>query len=213
MHSADTPRSWPRWRRSASGGCSCTSGPTAATTCGSTRASALPASKWATKPATRPTCGSAWSRNSSGIARPRQKSPRPPRSSRARETGDPAGRYHDPRGGAIDDRRTRERASPVDGDPGPHRGAFGGAASHGREHRIVLHAATELRMGRDGDAVLADIREQSSEIALGALPAPVRPLGRIRPPRDRRIVAFLPESPVRGTSAVPARHPNAYGGR
>ena len=33
MHPADTPRSWPRWRRSGSGGCSCTSGPTAATTC------------------------------------------------------------------------------------------------------------------------------------------------------------------------------------
>lgn len=48
-----------------------------------------------------------------------------------------------------------------------------------REHRILLHAATELRMGRDGDAVLADIREQSPEIALGALPASVRPPGRI----------------------------------
>lgn len=48
-----------------------------------------------------------------------------------------------------------------------------------REHRILLHAATELRMGRDADAVLAEIREQSPEIALGALPAPVRPLGRL----------------------------------
>jgi hypothetical protein len=48
-----------------------------------------------------------------------------------------------------------------------------------REHRILLHAATELRMGRDGNAVLAGIREQSPEIALGALPLPVRPRGRI----------------------------------
>lgn len=48
-----------------------------------------------------------------------------------------------------------------------------------REHRILLHAATQLRMGRGGDAVLADIREQSPEIALGALPAPARPLGRM----------------------------------
>ena len=48
-----------------------------------------------------------------------------------------------------------------------------------REHRILLHAATELRMGRNSDAVLADIREQNPEIDLGALPAPVRPMGRI----------------------------------
>ena len=47
-----------------------------------------------------------------------------------------------------------------------------------REHVILLHAATELRMGRDAAAVLADIREQSPEIALAALSAPVRPLGR-----------------------------------
>ena len=33
-------------------------------------------------------------------------------------------------------------------------------------------------MGRDGDAV-ANIREQGPEIALGALPAPVRALGRM----------------------------------
>jgi hypothetical protein len=30
-----------------------------------------------------------------------------------------------------------------------------------REHRILLHAATELRMGRDGDAVLADIASRA----------------------------------------------------
>ena len=48
-----------------------------------------------------------------------------------------------------------------------------------REHRILPHAAPELRMGRDGEAVPANIREQSPEIALGGLPAPVRPLGRI----------------------------------
>jgi len=48
-----------------------------------------------------------------------------------------------------------------------------------REHHILLHAATELRMGRNSDAVLANIREQNPEIVLDALPAPVRPLGRI----------------------------------
>ena len=48
-----------------------------------------------------------------------------------------------------------------------------------REHVILLRAATELRMGRDAAAVLAEIREQSSEIALAAAPAPVRPLGRV----------------------------------
>ena len=48
-----------------------------------------------------------------------------------------------------------------------------------REHRILLHAATELRMGRDAGAVLAEIREQSPEIVLGAPPGPVRPVGRI----------------------------------
>ena len=47
-----------------------------------------------------------------------------------------------------------------------------------REHCILLHAATELRMGRDADAVLAEIRAQSPEIALAAPPS-VRPLGRM----------------------------------
>jgi hypothetical protein len=97
------------------------------------------------------------------------------RSSRARGPGDSAGRLQQR---AMTGERESERrllteilARIEELSEARHRMA--------REHRILVHAATELRMGRDGDAVLADIREQSPEIALGALPAPVRPLGRI----------------------------------
>ena len=49
-----------------------------------------------------------------------------------------------------------------------------------RHHRILVRAATELRLGRSAKGVLAQIREQCPELlALAPAPAPVRPAGRI----------------------------------
>lgn len=47
-----------------------------------------------------------------------------------------------------------------------------------RHHRVLVRAATELRLGRSADAVLAQIREQCPEL-LALAQAPVRPAGRI----------------------------------
>ena len=47
-----------------------------------------------------------------------------------------------------------------------------------RHHRVLVRAATELRLGRSADAVLAQIREQCPEL-LSRAQAPVRPAGRI----------------------------------
>jgi hypothetical protein len=55
-----------------------------------------------------------------------------------------------------------------------------------RDHRILIRAATHLRLGKSGEAVLADIREQSPELLqgyldlqLGLATSPVRSVGRI----------------------------------
>jgi hypothetical protein len=55
-----------------------------------------------------------------------------------------------------------------------------------RNHRILIHAATQLRLGRSAQAVLAEIREQCPEllrdycdIQLTLAPAAVRSVGRI----------------------------------
>ncbi len=48
-----------------------------------------------------------------------------------------------------------------------------------RHHRILVRAATELRLGRSAEAVLAQIREQCPELLARPAPAPVRPAGRI----------------------------------
>jgi len=41
-----------------------------------------------------------------------------------------------------------------------------------RDYRILIQAATRLRLGKSGEAVLADIREQSPESAAGRLRPP-----------------------------------------
>jgi hypothetical protein len=55
-----------------------------------------------------------------------------------------------------------------------------------RNHRILIRAATQLRLGRSAEAVLAEVREQCPEllrdycdIQLTLAPAPVRSVGRI----------------------------------
>ena len=55
-----------------------------------------------------------------------------------------------------------------------------------RNHRILIRAATQLRLGRSAEAVLAEVREQCPEllrdycdIQLTLTSAPVRPVGRI----------------------------------
>jgi hypothetical protein len=55
-----------------------------------------------------------------------------------------------------------------------------------RDHRILTDAATRLRLGRSGEAVLAEIREQSPEllrdycdIQLTLTAAPLRSIGRL----------------------------------
>jgi len=55
-----------------------------------------------------------------------------------------------------------------------------------RNHRILIRAATQLRLGRSAEAVLAEAREQCPEllrdycdIQLTLAPAPVRSVGRI----------------------------------
>lgn len=55
-----------------------------------------------------------------------------------------------------------------------------------RNHRILILAATQLRLGRSAEAVLAEVREQCPEllrdycdIQLTLAPAPVRSVGRI----------------------------------
>ena len=55
-----------------------------------------------------------------------------------------------------------------------------------RNHRILIRAATQLRLGRSAEAVLAEVREQCPEllrdycdIRLTLAPAPVRSVGRI----------------------------------
>jgi len=55
-----------------------------------------------------------------------------------------------------------------------------------RDHRILTDAATRLRLGKSAEAVLAEIREQSSEllldycdIQLTLAPAPFRSIGRM----------------------------------
>ena len=53
-----------------------------------------------------------------------------------------------------------------------------------RNHRILIRAATQLRLGRSAEAVLAEVREQCPvllrdycDIQLALAPAPVRPVG------------------------------------
>ena len=55
-----------------------------------------------------------------------------------------------------------------------------------RNHRILIRAATQLRLGRSAEAVVAEVREQCPEllrdycdIQLTLAPAPVRSVGRI----------------------------------
>jgi hypothetical protein len=55
-----------------------------------------------------------------------------------------------------------------------------------RDHRLLVRAATQLRLGRSAAAVLAEIREQCPEllrdycdIQLTMAPVPVRSVGRI----------------------------------
>jgi hypothetical protein len=55
-----------------------------------------------------------------------------------------------------------------------------------RDHRILVRAATQLRLGKSAEAVLAEIREQCPEllrdycdIQLTMAPVPVRSVGRI----------------------------------
>ena len=55
-----------------------------------------------------------------------------------------------------------------------------------RNHRILIRAATQLRLGKSAEAVLAEVREQCPEllrdycdIQLTLAPAPVRSVGRI----------------------------------
>ena len=55
-----------------------------------------------------------------------------------------------------------------------------------RNHRILIRAATQLRLGKSAEAVLAEVREQCPEllrdycdIQLTMAPVPVRSVGRI----------------------------------
>ncbi len=53
------------------------------------------------------------------------------------------------------------------------------------DHRILIDAATQLRLGKSAEVVLAEVREQSPEllrdyrdIQLTLVPAPLRSIGR-----------------------------------